>query len=57
MHPVEKSDLWRLLKLYHEGGIYSDVDRLHNMRVQSVSDEHTKLLLPAFPSHVGNTEV
>ena len=48
VHPVEKSDLWRLVKLYHEGGIYTDIDRLHNQRVEDVTREETKLLLPAF---------
>lgn len=48
VHPVEKSDLWRLVKLYHEGGIYSDVDRLHNRRVQDVASVEAKVLLPAF---------
>ena len=48
VHPVEKSDLWRLVKLYHEGGIYTDIDRLHNQRVEDVTTEQTKLLLPAF---------
>ena len=48
VHPVEKSDLWRLVKLYHEGGIYTDIDRLHNQRVEAVTGEEAKLLLPAF---------
>jgi len=26
-HIVEKTDLWRLLKIYNEGGIYVDLDR------------------------------
>ena len=28
IHPVEKVDLWRLLKMCHEGGVYMDIDRL-----------------------------
>ena len=48
VHPVEKSDLWRLVKLYHEGGIYTDIDRLHNQRVEDVTRKETRLLLPAF---------
>lgn len=27
-HIVEKSDIWRLLVLYHDGGYYQDIDRL-----------------------------
>jgi hypothetical protein len=30
-HIVEKVDLWRLLKMYHEGGIYVDIDRYCNI--------------------------
>ena len=48
VHPVEKSDLWRLVKLYHEGGIYSDIDRLHNQQIKELTTEQTKLVLPAF---------
>ena len=29
-HVVQKSDLWRLIKLYEEGGVYSDIDRFCN---------------------------
>src|SRR5210317_1940061 len=28
---VEKIDLWRLLKIYNEGGIYVDIDRYCNI--------------------------
>ena len=48
VHPVEESDLWRLVKLYHESGIYSDIDRLHNQRMAEVITGQTKILLPAF---------
>lgn len=30
-HIVEKSDLWRLLKVYYEGGYYQDLDRCVNI--------------------------
>jgi hypothetical protein len=30
-HIVEKVDLWRLLKIYNEGGIYCDIDRYCNI--------------------------
>ena len=29
-HVVEKTDLWRLLVLYHIGGLYQDLDRSYN---------------------------
>lgn len=48
VHPVEKSDLWRLVKLYHEGGVYSVIDRLHNQRMEEVITGQTKMVLPAF---------
>ena len=31
LHAVEKSDLWRLLVMCREGGLYMDIDRLVNM--------------------------
>ena len=48
-HVVEKTDLFRLLVLYHEGGLYMDMDRPYNrpMREVLASDE-TRLLLPLF---------
>ena len=33
---VEKVDLWRYLKMYHEGGIYSDIDRVHDTPFRDV---------------------
>ena len=43
---VEKVDLWRLLKIYHEGGIYVDIDRYCNIPFDSIIHEHTKCVLP-----------
>ena len=53
-HIVEKADLWRLLKVYYEGGVYMDLDRLYNVPMDQVlgtgtwaSDAYvTKLILP-----------
>ncbi len=45
-HIVEKTDVWRLLKLYNEGGLYIDIDRLCNISLDSIIAENTKLLLP-----------
>lgn len=43
---VEKTDIWRLIKMYLEGGLYSDLDRLHNIPLNNILDEQTKCVLP-----------
>lgn len=43
---VEKSDIWRLLKIYFEGGLYSDLDRLHNIPLNNIIEKNTKCVLP-----------
>jgi len=43
---VPKSDLWRLYKLYNEGGLYMDIDRLCNIPISSVLTESTRWVLP-----------
>lgn len=43
---VEKVDLWRLLKIYHEGGIYLDIDRYCNISFDEIIREETKCILP-----------
>ena len=52
VHPVHKADLWRLMKLYYEGGMYTDIDRLHNIPMADLLDERgtTKMLLPIWGS-------
>jgi hypothetical protein len=45
-HIVEKSDVWRLMKLYSEGGLYVDIDRLCNLSPSSILKEETRCLLP-----------
>ena len=45
-HIVEKSDVWRLIKIYNEGGLYSDIDRLCNISINNILDENTKVVLP-----------
>jgi len=47
-HIVAKSDLWRLIKIYMEGGLYIDVDRLCNVKLSSIIDEDTKWVLPTY---------
>jgi mannosyltransferase OCH1-like enzyme len=43
---VEKTDIWRLIKIYIEGGLYCDLDRLHNIPLDNILDEQTKCVLP-----------
>lgn len=43
---VEKIDLWRLLKIYHEGGVYVDIDRYCNISFNSIIKKETKCILP-----------
>lgn len=44
---VEKTDLWRLLVLYHIGGIYSDLDRSYNKGpISGIINATTKVFLP-----------
>jgi len=43
-HIVQKSDIWRLFKMYTEGGMYMDLDRLCNKKI--VLPEHIKWVLP-----------
>lgn len=45
---VEKTDLWRLLIIYNEGGIYSDIDRLYNIPLRDVIKPGIKCILPIY---------
>ncbi|MCP5027773.1 MAG: hypothetical protein GY929_15975 [Actinomycetia bacterium] len=45
-HIVEKVDLWRLLKIYNEGGMYTDVDRHCNISMREVMSEGIRCILP-----------
>lgn len=45
-HIVEKLDVWRLIKLYNVGGLYTDIDRLCNIPLSSILDNKTKCVLP-----------
>jgi len=47
-HIVEKVDLWRLLKIYYEGGFYMDIDRLYNIPLENVISKDVKCLLPMY---------
>lgn len=43
---VEKIDLWRLFKIYYEGGIYIDIDRYCNIPFDNIIKNGTKCILP-----------
>ena len=45
-HIVSKGDLWRLIKMYNEGGIYTDIDRYCNMRISDVVSDNVKCVIP-----------
>ena len=45
---MEKTDVWRLLIMYNEGGVYQDIDRLCNVPLSSIIKEHTKCILPMY---------
>ncbi len=45
---VEKIDLWRLLKIYHEGGVYTDIDRLWNQSLDAILEPDARCVLPTF---------
>ncbi len=45
---VEKVDLWRLLKIYNEGGIYVDIDRYCNIPFDDIIKKDSKCILPTY---------
>ena len=45
-HPVQQTDLWRLIKMYTEGGVYTDIDRFCDTPLDSLTDANTKWVLP-----------
>lgn len=51
-HIVEKTDLWRLLKIYHEGGVYMDLDRFCNIPLSEVlTKPGVRCVLPTYRNH------
>ena len=46
VHIVAKSDLWRLFKIYLEGGMYMDIDRLCNKDLSSFITDNIQWVLP-----------
>lgn len=47
-HIVAKTDIWRLLKLRSEGGLYVDIDRLCNISLSDLIDDKTMWVLPTY---------
>jgi len=48
-HIVEKTDAFRLLKIYEQGGIYVDIDRVMNVNLNEVIDvKQVKLILATY---------
>lgn len=43
---VEKLDVWRLIKLYKTGGLYTDIDRLFNVSLDMVLPSKIRCVLP-----------
>lgn len=47
-HIVEKTDLWRLIKIYTEGGLYIDLDRFYNRPLHKIIEPKVKCVLPTY---------
>ena len=45
-HIVAKLDVWRLVKIYNEGGLYIDIDRICDVKLDNVIEKHVKWVLP-----------
>lgn len=45
-HIIEKSDVWRLIKMYNEGGVYVDIDRLCNIPLDIIAADNIQVALP-----------
>ena len=45
---TEKTDLWRLIKTYKEGGLYVDIDRYIDTPLSEVINSKTSLVLPTY---------
>lgn len=43
---VPQTDIWRLLKLYNEGGVYVDIDRLCSKPLSDLLEDGVKWVLP-----------
>ena len=45
---VPKTDIWKLLKIYYEGGVFVNVDRFVNIPLSNIILEDTKCVLPTY---------
>ena len=45
---TEKTDLWRLIKTYKEGGLYIDIDRYIDIPLSQIMNQKTSIVLPTF---------
>ncbi len=45
---TEKTDLWRLLKVHKEGGLYIDIDRYIDTPLSEIVNEKTSCVIPTF---------
>jgi mannosyltransferase OCH1-like enzyme len=43
---AEKSDMWRLLKMFYEGGLYIDIDRFFNKKLSDIIKDDVKCIIP-----------
>jgi hypothetical protein len=43
---VSKTDLWRMIKMYNEGGLYMDIDRLVNIPLSDIVDDSVSWVCP-----------
>lgn len=47
-HIVEKTDVWRLLKIINEGGLYMDIDRYCDQSLDNLLTNEIECVLPTF---------
>jgi hypothetical protein len=48
-HIIEQTDAFRLMVMYEQGGLYTDIDRVANIPLAEVIDiEQTKLVVPTY---------
>ena len=45
---VEKTDLWRVMKVYNEGGLYLDIDKYCNIPLSEIIKDKTQCVLPTY---------
>jgi mannosyltransferase OCH1-like enzyme len=48
---IEKNDLWRLIKVYKNGGLYIDLDRFYNIPLSEIVTEGIDCVLPTHLDH------